>query len=282
MRCLKLVQRGIVTKYLLGFDIAMQISLVHYQTMHNILETFKQHTSDVDRLMAFDREVMQVAITTVEELHNRLVIQQQIKNEQLNGARTLQMLRGIRDHETLKPRFSLILNQAIVLLVSYFGSAVEDIFFYAISASLRSNSPSRLNKEELKLTVAELLEAMANPDGAVASLFIEKKDLSFQDMQAIWRAFHDYVGVDIDKDSTVNNIILAQACRHVIVHAGGEITSKLLRQVRGAVPRNIKNELLEGTIVQFTQQEIQAVAESMKKYLSTLVNKTEIALRDAS
>ena len=222
-----------------------------------------------------------MAISTVEDLHKRLVTQQRIENEQLNGTRVLQILKGIRDHETLKPRFSLILNQAIVLLVSYFGSAVEDIFCFAISASLQVNSSSRLKKEELKLTVAELLETVANSDGAVASLFIEKKDLSFQDMQAIQRAFRDYIGVEIDKDIIVNNIILAQACRHVIVHAGGEITSKLIRQISGAVPRKIKPGMVEGGAVQFSQEEISAVAESMKQYLSTLVHKTEVVLNNA-
>jgi hypothetical protein len=249
--------------------------------MRDILKTFSQHVSDVDRLMAFDREVMQMAISTVEDLHKRLVTQQGIENEQLNGTRVLQILKGIRDHETLKPRFSLILNQAIVLLVSYFGSAVGDIFCFAISASLQVNSSSRLKKEELKLTVAELLETVANSDGAVASLFIDKKDLSFQDMQAIQRAFRDYIGVEIDKDDIVNNIILAQACRHVIVHSGGEITSKLIRQISGAVPRNIKPNMVESGIVQFSQEEIRAVAESMKQYLSTLVHKIEVALNNA-
>jgi hypothetical protein len=248
--------------------------------MRDILETFKRHTSDVDRLMAFDREVMHIAITTVEDLHNRLVTQQRIENEQINGARALQILKGIRDNESLKPRFSLILNQAIVLLVSYFGSAVEDIFCYAVRASLRGNS-SRLKKEELKLTVAELLDTVANSDEAVAALFVEKKDLSFQDMQAIQRAFRDYVGVEIEKNSNVNNIILAQACRHVIVHAGGDITPKLLRQVSGAVPRDIKNNLSDKTAIQFSPQEVQAVAESMKQYLSLLVQKTEMALSNA-
>lgn len=249
--------------------------------MRDILETFRRHTADVDRLMAFDREVMQVVIATVEDLHNRLVTQQRIENEQLNGARVLQILRGIRDHESLKPRFSLILNQAIVLLVSYFGSAVEDIFCFAVVASLRGNSSSRLRKEELKLTVAELLDAMANSDEALAMLLVEKKDLSFQDMQAIQRAFRDYVGVEIGKDSTVNNIILAQACRHVIVHAGGDVTPKLLRQVSGAFPRDIKSDMPEKTTIQFSLQEVQTVAESMKNYLSMLVDKTESALNNA-
>lgn len=246
--------------------------------MRDILETFKQHASDVDRLMAFDREVMQIAITTVEDLNSRLVNNLKIENDQMNGTRTLQILRGIRDNNTLKPRFSLILNQAVVLLVSYFGSAVEDIFCYAITASLRGNSSQLLKKEELKLTVAELLEVAANSDGAVASLFIEKKDLSFQDMQAVQRAFRDYVGVNIEKDIIVNNMILAQACRHVIVHAGGEITAKLLRQVSGAVPRDIKKEMIERATVQFTLSEIELVSKSMQQYLARLVEKTEKVL----
>lgn len=245
--------------------------------MRDILKNFEQHTSDVDRLIDFDRDVMQVAITTVEDLHSRLV-KKGVDNDQLNGTRALMLLRGIRDNESLKPRFSLILNQAIVLLVSYFGSAVEDIFCYAISASLRGSSSSRLRKEEMKLTVAELLEAVANSDDAIAELFIEKKDLSFQDMQAIQRAFRDYVGVDIPKDIDVNNIILAQACRHVIVHAGGEITQKLVRQVSGAVPRDIKSDMSEQKNVEFTQEEVQVVAGSMKQYLLNLVEKTEVAL----
>ena len=245
--------------------------------MRNILANFKQHASNVDRLIDFDREVMHVAFATVDDLHQRLV-KQRVENEQLNGTRALQLLRGIRDHESLKPRFSLILNQAVVLLVSYFGSAVEDIFSYAISASLRGNSSSRLKKEDMRLTVAELLDAMANPDESVAELLIEKKDLSFQDMQAIQRAFREYLNVEIDKDTSVNNIILAQACRHVIVHAGGEVTSRLLRQISGAFPRDIKNDITEKSSIHFNRQEVQVVAESMQRYLSVLVERIEKAL----
>src|SRR5262249_20992616 len=146
--------------------------------------------------------------------------------------------RGIRDHGSLKPGFSLISNQAIVLLVSYFGSAVKDIFSEAVTTILRDGGPDKLMKEELRLTVAELRDATSNPEGALVSLFVEKKNLSFQDMQAIHRAFREYVGVDLERDTVVNDIILAQACRHVIVHAGGEITQRLLHQVRDAAPRN--------------------------------------------
>lgn len=81
----------------------------------------------------------------------------------------------------------------------------------------------------MKLTAAELLELTESPnDSSIATLFIDKKDLSFQDMQAISRAFKDYISVEITKNKTVNNIIPAQACRNVIVHAGGKITNRLI------------------------------------------------------
>lgn len=245
--------------------------------MRAILDNFTQHVGDVERLIAFDREVMQVAISAVEDLHRRLV-EKHIDNEQMNGARTLQILKGIRDHGSLKPSYSLILNQAIVLLVSYFGSAVEDIFSFAVTSAMRKGSSPRLMKQDMKVTVGDLIEVTSNPDDAISALLIEKKDLSFQDMQAIHRAFRDYVDVEVEQDSTVNNIILAQACRHVIVHAGGEVTPRLVRQVSGAVPRDLKAQLDGASVVQFSQDEVRIVAESMKGYLAALVEKTESVL----
>ena len=145
--------------------------------------------------------------------------------------------------------------------------------------TLRSNSSSKLIEGDLKLTVAELLELTENPnDSSIATLFINKKDLSFQDMQAISRAFKQYIGVEITKNKTVNNIILAQACRHVVVHAGGQITARLIRQVSGAKPRDIKEVIKEGEIVRFTHQEVQEITKSMKDYLCKLVADTQNVL----
>ena len=91
--------------------------------MQTILDDFCKHVEDVNRLITFDELVMAYAINAVENLHVHLKKNYSLK-EQINGARELQMLRNIRDNDSLKPRYSLILNQAIVLLVSYFGSAV--------------------------------------------------------------------------------------------------------------------------------------------------------------
>lgn len=246
--------------------------------MQTILDNFSKHVEDVNRLITFDEHVMTLVINTVERLHSKLK-KEGVQNEQFNGARDLLMLNNIRENESLKHRYSLILNQAIVLLVSYFGSAVEDIFCEAVIKALRCNPSSKLIEGDMKLTVAELLELIENPnDSSIATLLIDKKDLSFQDMQAISRAFKEYIGVEITKNKTVNNIILAQACRHVVVHAGGQITARLIRQVSGAKPRDIKEVIKEGEIVQFSHKEVQEVTKSMKDYLCKLVANTQKVL----
>jgi hypothetical protein len=231
---------------------------------------------EVQRLIAFDREVMTLAIDGVRSLHTHL--KKTIHNEQHNGGRTLQILQDIRNNESLKPQFSLILNQAIVLLISYFGSAVQDTFCKAVNKRITKKEDSKLLKEEIKISISELVDATRYPELEIAEILIEKKDLSFQDMQSIQRAFKDYVQIEIEKDKIVNNIILAQGCRHVIVHAGGVVTTRLIRQVSGAVPRDIKPKLPnENEVVKFDEAEVNKIIESMNVYIGKLVQKLKLA-----
>lgn len=239
-----------------------------------VVERFERNISDVEMLIQFDDDVLGVVIKAVESLQSRLIKQRDMDNEQLNGGRVLTIIRGIRENKSLKPRYALILNQAVVLLVSYFASAIEDIFKLALRAKLRSPNAEGLLKEDIRLTVAELLEVASHHEDAVSALLIEKKDLSFQDMQAIHRAFREYIGIDIPKDQTVNNIILAQACRHVIVHVGGRVTPRLIRQVKGAHPRDLKEQFTDGEDIQFSQSEVKLVAKNMKIYVSALAELT--------
>jgi hypothetical protein len=82
--------------------------------VQTILDNFSKHAEDVNRLITFDEHLMGLVIASVERLHNQLKNNQHIQNEQINGARELLMLKNIRENESLKPRYSLILNQAIV------------------------------------------------------------------------------------------------------------------------------------------------------------------------
>ena len=53
----------------------------------------------------------------------------------------------------------------------------------------------------------------------------------------------------------------------MIVHSGGVANDRFVRQVSNAKPRTVKPTITPGEIVEFSQIEIDIIAESMAKYL---------------
>lgn len=242
---------------------------------NNPVETFRQNIDSVHKLINFDQVVQDIAIKAIEELHAKLVKNQGITNPQLNGERTLQILKSIRTNNALKARYRTIYNQAVVLLVSYFGSVLSDIFRYTAKISVQTCKDKRVLNEEIKLQVGELLTLDQNIPDAVGDLLITKKDISFQDMKSVHRAFRDYFGVKVDKGHYVNDIILGQACRHSIVHEGGVVNSRVLNQVREAKPRGLKKDIKLGEEIDFSVEEIDVLSKSMLHYAEELMRKVE-------
>jgi len=243
----------------------------------SVLEAFERHVESVHRLMNFDRDVIAHAIDAIEQLQERLTQHHKLDNPHLTAERTLQLLRGYREHDSLRPRYKTIFNQALVLLVSYFGSAVHDVFRAGVSKALESDKDTPLLREHLKISLAELKEAHFDLRTRTPDLLVNAKDISFQDMKSIARAFKENLAVEIERTTTVNEIILAQACRHVIVHTGALADEALVRQLSGAHPRTLKPKVVPGDLVEFTPDEVASAADAMVSYLKELERKVELA-----
>ena len=226
--------------------------------------------------MTFDRVVLDVAISALESLRGRLH-DKGIDNPRLTAEGTLASLKAVRQNDSLRPEYETIFNQALVLLVSYFASAVHDVFRRAIAVAVEQEGKSPLLREELKLTIADLKEVRRDFTSVVPELLIQSKDVSFQDMQSISRSFKSYLGIHIDRDSDVNDIILGQGCRHVIVHTGGIVDDKLIRQLRDANPRSVQKDLKVGSMIQFQPAEVSAISKSMARYVDLLHQKVKDA-----
>jgi hypothetical protein len=97
-------------------------------------------------------------------------------------------------------------------------------------------------------------------------------------MQSVHRAFEDYLNVVIERDKDVNNIILGQACRHVMAHRGAVVDERLMRQVKEAKPRVIKSELEEGQVIRFDNEEIGDSQSEHVRYVGRLCKKLESQL----
>jgi hypothetical protein len=160
-------------------------------------------------------------------------------------------------------------NQCVVLMVSYFASATRDLFIDHIADAVAAGN-AKVLEEELRLTVEEYTSLDTDPARFVGAALADKKDMSFQDMQSIERGFRRYFDFSPPKDAVTNDIILAQACRNAIVHAGGTADDRLIRQLRSAAPRGIKPVITANEQIQFSPEEIDAVQSAMMEYLLRL------------
>ena len=97
-------------------------------------------------------------------------------------------------------------------------------------------------------------------------------------MQSIQRTFTEYFQFCPKKNNHIDNIILSQACRHVIVHNGSKIDEKMIRQLSAAKNRDIKKDLIADNILSFTDHEVEVIGESMAIYLNDLINGIDISL----
>ena len=237
-----------------------------------IIVNFKKNIASVQRLANFDRVVLDYSIKSIESLQNRL--KQKFENERFLATNTLKQLRNIRSNDSMRKEYEEIFNQCVVLLVSYFGSAVSDVFRNYVTERIIGSTKKKVLQEELKFTIGELRDFDFNLSGQMGDIITRKKDISFQDMGSISRNFKDYLGVSMEKDQNVNNIIIGQACRHVIVHAGAIADIKLIKQISGATPRDLKKELNVGDRIQFSLGEIELLSDSMMAYLSGLAEET--------
>ncbi|MBN2270479.1 MAG: hypothetical protein JXN61_07690 [Sedimentisphaerales bacterium] len=245
-----------------------------------IQDTFNANLDSVYKLMEFDEIVQDFAIQALEKADAFLSQQGVADNHpSYSVLKELDQIRKIRTNESLKPHYQSMFNQCVVMLTSYFASAVESIFTTAISLKLESNPSPELTSTELKLKVRDLQSMLSDKSVSIAELIANQKDVSFQDTKSIQRAFSEYLGCSIQKKECVNNIILALACRHALVHAGGVVNNKTISQVADATPRQVKRQLSKDQTLTFTSDEVKLIAESMREYISTLISTVSDSLK---
>jgi hypothetical protein len=234
------------------------------------LDNFRKNLSEVERLVNFDKELLQFVTQAIEELHGQL--KEKFADERMNGGRTLKVIQGIRENESIQRKYEAIFNQAVVLMISHLSSALGDLFRNAVSTRLQTADAGKLLDEEIKLTLGEMREKDWNLKTTAADLLVAKHDFSFQDMGSTVRAFKQYVDVLLVRDEAMNNIIAAQACRHVIVHASGRITERAIKQLSAASPRTLKQSIVLNEIVLFSAAEVDALRKDMLKFVEKLAN----------
>jgi hypothetical protein len=245
--------------------------------LQEAVDTFKRNAASVFGLIDFDRAVLEFAIDSL----NNLVGQLEALGSN-NASRTVgnfvQVLGNVRQNDSLRPKYETIYNQCVVLLVSYFGAAVHTVFTEAIGTAFAGAHSVPAASHEVKLTWRDLRRDDLPLGEVLAELIVAQRDISFQDMQSITRAFKDNLAVELDRDIVTNDIILGQACRHAIAHAGRVADARMIRQLRAAVPRSLKQTITEGDAISFAPDEVLQLGATMEIYLVRLCEAVETRL----
>jgi hypothetical protein len=244
--------------------------------LKNLEDRFSENVDNVNKLTKLDDDVLVFCIERLKQVKRFLKDQGIQENHQsCNVAQILHQIENIRENESLKPRYKAMLNQCVVLLVSYFASAIHDIFCLSLSEKIkRGDKIEKLEgKEALRLPASKMAELYAGDFSEIGELLAEQKQISFQDMKSICDALRDYIGYEHPEDKDIHNIILAHACRHTLVHAGGIVSEKTANQLERAKLRDIQQLIHVEQHLQFNTADIVKIGDSMKIFINEVVAK---------
>lgn len=233
------------------------------------LQSFRLNAQAVERLLDFDHVILVVAVTGLRELESQLEARNLHSAVPLVRNRAT-LLENLKATDSLRPQYEAIVNQCVVLLVSYFTSAQHTLFRDAVVAALNLNADVPATSEELKMSWRAIVQAATDQEEMFPESLIAQHDISFQDMQRVSRAFARHLQINVEKTLDVNDIILGHAARHVIAHAAGVVDRKMINQVKGATPRTLKQAPVEGEMIRLSPEEVRSLATSMETHLKGL------------
>jgi hypothetical protein len=231
------------------------------------IDTFRTNVLSVNELARFDRVILDIAIDGIEKVATTLLEEHKLYNVSRIPHNRALALRNVQKNDSLKAHYEAMFNQCVVLLVSYFGSALHDLFRDAAKHAFLTHMDVPATREEIKIAWRDFVGTTTENAEAFTDLLIAQRDISFQDMQSIARAFTTHFEIHIQRTATINDIILGQAARHVIVHNAAVINDRMLKQLSGATDRHLKPQLSAGEKISFTPEEINALGSVMMSYL---------------
>lgn len=221
------------------------------------------------RLLTFDRDIVDVAVDVLRSVVDALE-EKQLHSLTTRVANRAEALATLSANESLKPQYDAMFNQCVVLLVSYFGSGLHQLFRVSAAEALRRRAELPVRDAKLTVSWRSLEAEETDREALFADLLLAKEDISFQDMGSTTRAFADHLSVNVQRGAVTDNIILGQAARHAIVHAGARVDQRMVNQLRNVRARTLKPEVLVGEVLSFSPEEIVVLAHAMRAFVADL------------
>jgi len=246
-------------------------------TLNSVQQAFSERAAGVIKLLEFDNLVLDHLVGGLDGLVEEL------ERKHFNSAAVvvgnrLKHLKNIRATQSLRRTYGTIYNQCVVLLVSYFDATMGDLFRVAVASALRAGKDVPARERSVELNWRNLSEPGAPVEALIAERIVNEDDISFQDMQSTRRAFSKNLKLDLGRNEDANDIILGQAARNLMAHAGGKIDERFRNQVSKAHPRRLKAQFPSTKTIQFEPDEVRLLASSMTSFLGAAITKIETLL----
>jgi hypothetical protein len=108
-------------------------------TFDDTARSFSANALKVDRLLTFDRLIIDVAIDGLRQIEATL------EDRNLHSVipvvrNRAALLSNVAESESLRPQYAAMFNQCVVLLVSYFGAAAHTLFRQGVAAALAAGA----------------------------------------------------------------------------------------------------------------------------------------------
>lgn len=252
-----------------------EIDSIVASTIKPIMLNLDSNFSSVSGLVRFDTTLLDLCITHLEALEERIKNNDEIKITQVLyfPGNTLKMLRDIKSNDSTKLTYGSMYNQGVVLLISYLTSSIKELFTRCLNYWASNNVTSFKDANtEFKITLEELRTSNFNLSSSIGDLIIKKKSISFQDMQSTLKEFEIYFGFKTERSEFVDNVILGQAARHAIVHSLSIADEKFINQIAECKLRTLKTNVSKNDDLKFTIEELDELAHNCKKFFRYLVD----------
>lgn len=165
----------------------------------------------------------------------------------------------------LKPKYEILREQSVVLMVGVFEVFISDIF-----REIANHDPGYFvwpeKDKKISIGIESFTPTFTLGDAIIAHL--ANKQFSFQDLKSILRATKDYLGVEFDvPDDIRKNIIFGTSCRHIIVHNISIVDRQFLLQTRELKNLNYK----EGNKIELEDNDIKNIKGAITSFADELV-----------
>lgn len=231
-------------------------------------ERFKENLKMIDQIINIGSDVGDLVVSILIDLRKRYESLPAFIDYKKKLDSAIEIIKKIKDHDSLKEKYKIIHNQAIVLLVQNFESFLNDL-----AREIIDKFPHLITWPEPKKKLAVDVTLLRYSSPSVGDLVLTslKGEVNFQDLKSTLDFLEKYLNLkDVLNNDEKNLIILGQAFRNIIVHNNNKVDHSFLNQVRDT--KDCKT-YKDGEDIKLSYDEYQKFKSAFLQFAEKILNK---------